>query len=94
VLAITVLEMCFLFTHRPPATPQHPRELNINWVFGPGYEHPQAWMHPVLFVTLQMLFYPLCIYLPTHLVFRRIFPPPGNEDHTRAREPSGCAAGV
>jgi hypothetical protein len=77
VLAIAVLEACFLFTPRPPATPEHPRGLNINWVFGPGYDHPQTWMHPVTFITLQMLFYPLCVYLPTHLVFQRIFRRPG-----------------
>ena len=76
VLTIAILEACFLFTPRPPATPQHPRGLNINWVFGPGYDRPQTWMHPVAFVTLQMLFYPLCVYLPTHLAFRKLFGPP------------------
>jgi len=73
VVTMLILEMSFLFTYRPPASPQHPGGVNINWVFGFGYQSPQKWMHPVLFVTLHMLFYPLCIYLPTHLVFRKLF---------------------
>ena len=77
VLTILVIELSFLFTYRPPASAQHPTGVNINWVFGFGYQHPQTWTNPVLFVTLHMLFYALCIYLPTHLVFRRIFSSPG-----------------
>lgn len=83
VLTIVVLECCYLFTYVPPKTAQHPRELNINWVFGPGYQHPQTWMSPALFLALNMLFYPLCIYLPTHLVFRKLFRPPGRKGRAR-----------
>lgn len=41
-------------------------EKNINWVFGPGYK-PQKRIPSWLYLSLLMLFFPLCIYLPTHL---------------------------
>ena len=85
VLTIVVLELSFLFTYRPPASPQHPAGVNINWVFGFGYQHAQTRLHPVLFVTLHMLFYPMCIYLPTHLLFRRIFPSPRYKSRAATR---------
>jgi hypothetical protein len=62
-LALIVLPVCYLFTD-PSA--------NINWVFGPG-ERRQAWMPPGLYLALLMAFFPLGIYLPTHLVLRRVF---------------------
>jgi len=40
---------------------------NINWVFGPGAEQ-QRWLRPPLYLLLLMVFFPVCIYLPTHLV--------------------------
>lgn len=41
-------------------------EKNINWVFGPGNK-PQKRIPSWLYLFLLMLFFPLCIYLPTHL---------------------------
>lgn len=41
-------------------------EKNINWVFGPG-TRPQKKMSSGLYLFLLLLFFPLCIYLPTHL---------------------------
>ena len=45
---------------------------NINWVYGLGAE-PQKGMHPLLWLGLLMFLYPLCVYLPTHLLLRAIF---------------------
>lgn len=40
---------------------------NINWVYGPGRK-PQTWTSPRAYLALVMLFFPVVIYLPTHLV--------------------------
>lgn len=40
---------------------------NINWVFGPGRQ-PQRRIPPLVYLALLMLFFPLAVYLPTHLV--------------------------
>jgi hypothetical protein len=46
-------------------------EENVNWVYGPG-EKPQQKIHPVIYLLLIMLFFPLFIYLPTHLLLKWI----------------------
>lgn len=45
---------------------------NINWVFGPG-EQSQTRLPSGLYLALLMLLLPACIYLPTHLVLRKVF---------------------
>jgi len=45
---------------------------NINWVYGWGGA-PQTWLPGPVYVALLMLMLPLCIYLPTHLVLKRLF---------------------
>jgi len=45
---------------------------NVNWVYGLG-ENPQRILPPPLFVFLLMLLFPLAVYLPTHLLFARMF---------------------
>jgi hypothetical protein len=62
-LALLVLPVCYVFTD--------PTD-NINWVFGPG-QGRQEWMPPGLYLALLMGFFPLGVYLPTHLVLRRVF---------------------
>jgi hypothetical protein len=46
---------------------------NINRVFGPG-EQPQRRMSPRLYLLLLMAFFPICVYLPSHFLFERLFP--------------------
>lgn len=48
---------------------------NINWVYGFG-DTPQTWLPGPLYVLLLMALFPLVIYLPTHLVLRRLFAAP------------------
>jgi hypothetical protein len=48
-----------------------PKE-NINWVFGPG-SSPQKKIHPLLYLFIVMIAFPLVIYLPTYLFLRFIF---------------------
>jgi hypothetical protein len=45
---------------------------NVNWVYGFG-QNPQRILPAPLFVILLMLLFPLAVYLPTHLLFIRIF---------------------
>jgi len=45
---------------------------NINWVFGPGRK-PQTWMPPLAYLALLIVFFPVAVYLPTHLLLRRLF---------------------
>jgi hypothetical protein len=61
LLTWAVLPVCFFFTDPVRA---------LNGVFGPSGEHPQTWVAPGLWLTLMMVVYPLCVYLPTHLVLR------------------------
>jgi hypothetical protein len=48
---------------------------NINFAFREPFRH-HAWSPAALHVTLSVLFMCVVIYLPTHLLLRRIFPPP------------------
>jgi hypothetical protein len=45
---------------------------NVNWVFGPG-NSPQRRLPPILYLALLMAFFPLVVYLPTHLVLAKAF---------------------
>ena len=65
-IAWVLLPVCYFFTD--PAD-------NVNWVFGPkvsGFE----WMPRWGWLVLLMIGFPLLIYLPSHWVFRTIFPTP------------------
>ncbi len=63
IVALVVLPFSYLLSNS--------RE-NVNWVYGFG-QNPQKIMPAPLFVILLMLLFPLVIYLPTHLLFARIF---------------------
>ncbi|WP_018479996.1 hypothetical protein [Pontibacter roseus] len=62
-LAWVVLPLCYLYTD--------PKE-NVNWVFGLGDE-PQRSISPGLYLVLALLFFPVGIYLPSHLLLQWIF---------------------
>lgn len=47
---------------------------NVNKVFGPGETEVQTWMDPRLWLATLMAFYPICFYLPTHLLARWLAP--------------------
>jgi hypothetical protein len=62
-----------MFPHRPAALlsgEQSTGECEL--VYGLG-ENPQRILPAPLFVILLMLLFPLAVYLPTHLLFARIF---------------------
>jgi hypothetical protein len=48
---------------------------NINWVFGPG-ARPQKRLPAPVYLACVMVFFPLAVYWPAHLVFQRLFARP------------------
>ena len=42
-------------------------EDNINWVYGPG-ARPQRQISPPLYLAFLLIFFPLIVYVPTHLL--------------------------
>jgi hypothetical protein len=71
LLAWAVLPICYFFTDLDRA---------LNGVFGPSGEHPQTWMAPGWYLVVMMVFYPVCVYLPSHFLFIRLFRKGGNRD--------------
>ena len=63
IVALVVLPLSYLVSD--------PQE-NVNWVYGFG-QNPQKILPAPLFVVVLMLLFALVVYLPTHLVFTRIF---------------------
>jgi hypothetical protein len=45
---------------------------NINYVYGFG-DAAQTWMAPHLYFALLLVAFPLCLYLPAHLILRALF---------------------
>jgi hypothetical protein len=45
---------------------------NTNWVFGPGSK-PQKKLHPLIYLIIIMIAFPVLIHLPTHLLLMWIF---------------------
>ena len=74
LVSTALLLACYLLTD-----PRHPpagfsaAAVNVNRVFGLEEARVQTAMHPVLFLAITIAFYPVCIYVPTHLLFKRIF---------------------
>jgi hypothetical protein len=62
VVALVILPLTYALT--VPAD-------NVNWVYGPGSK-PQTWLSPRVYLALVMVFFPLVIYLPTHLLLRAL----------------------
>ena len=63
IVALVVLPLSYLLSN--------PQE-NVNWVYGFG-QNTQRILPAPLFVILLMLLFPLVVYLPTHLLFTRMF---------------------
>ncbi len=63
IVALVVLPLSYLVSNA---------QENVNWVYGFG-QNPQRILPAPLFVMLLMLLFPLIVYLPTHLLFARIF---------------------
>lgn len=47
-------------------------EENVNWVYGPG-DKPQTKIPRKLYLCAVMVFFPLCVWWPTHRILNRLF---------------------
>ncbi len=65
VFGSVVLALTFLLTEP---------DRNINWVFGPG--EPQQTVPGVVYLIGLMTFLSLGLYVPSHLILKRVFPCP------------------
>jgi hypothetical protein len=63
IVALAVLPLSYLLSNAKE---------NVNWVYGFG-QNPQRILPAPLFVILLMLLFPLAVYLPSHILFTRIF---------------------
>lgn len=69
----SVMIICYLFTLPPPPDPANPNSpVDINYVFGFSPEKRQTLMHPHLYVASLMLELLMFIYIPTHIVLKKI----------------------
>ena len=72
-IVVVLLAASYAFTN--PAHPPNYRgaSINVNRVYGIDEKQAQHKMNPILYLLLQMVFWPVCFYLPTHMLFRRVF---------------------
>jgi hypothetical protein len=63
IVALAVLPLSYLLSNAKE---------NVNWVYGFG-QNPQRILPAPLFLILLMLLFPLAVYLPSHILFTRIF---------------------
>jgi hypothetical protein len=74
VLAWVLMLVCYFLIPGPPAPADNPNlPVNVNYVYGLNEENPQQWMSPLAFLALLMIGLPPVVFLPTHLILRRIF---------------------
>lgn len=76
-LTCALLLFSYLFLPRPPAPADNPTlSVNINFVFGLRMGGPQQRMPEAAWLIGEMLFLPLVLFLPAHLMFKRLFRAP------------------
>jgi long-chain acyl-CoA synthetase len=93
LFALVLLPVCYFLTPRPPAPATNPNAaVNLNWVFGPGENTVQTWLAPGWYLALQLAFWPLVIYVPTHWALSRLFKKPGTPEREAASLVAGSAS--
>ena len=75
VVAWALVLVCFFFMP-PPRPDPGLTPVNIDYVWGFSDTEPQHWMPPGVWVAALMILLPLVLYLPTHLILRRVMPKP------------------
>jgi hypothetical protein len=74
ILAWALMLICYFLMPAPPAPLDNPSlPVNINYVYGMSDAGPQSWMPPLGYLALLMIALPICVFLPTHLILRRVF---------------------
>jgi hypothetical protein len=73
-LAWALMLVCYFLMPAPPAPADNPNlPVNIDYVYGLSDDAPQTWMPPLVYLGVLMIGLPICVFLPTHFVMRRIF---------------------
>ena len=73
--ALVILLVSYFFAPPPPPSPADPnRAVNINYVYGFTDKQPQTLMAPWLWLASVMALNIFVFYIPTHFLFRRVFP--------------------
>lgn len=73
-VAWVLILVCYFLMPLPPAPPLNPNlPVNINYVYGLSDARPQSWMPPLAYLGLLLVGLPICVFLPTHLILRRVF---------------------
>ncbi len=68
-----ILLVCYFVLPGPPAPASNPNAaINVNYVHGLGDAHPRTRTHPHLWFAMLMVFFPVAVYLPTHLVLLKL----------------------
>ena len=74
LLAWGLMLTCYFGMPAPPSPSESPNlPVNINYVYGLGSDRPQEWMPPLAYLSMMLVVLPLAIYLPTHVVLRKLF---------------------
>lgn len=78
VVSTILLSVCYFLMWPPPMTTTNMDDIvNINYVYGlHDNQPPQTWMPPLVWLTMLIVGLPLCLFLPSHLLFKRLFQPP------------------
>ena len=77
VIGTAILLVCYFVAPAPPAPSNNPNlAVNINYVHGLGYEKPQTWLPPMVWLGSMIVGFPLVFYLPAHLAYRSLAPSP------------------
>lgn len=85
VAAVMILLVSYLFAPAPPPPAGHPHwAVNLNYVYGLDDKHPQTVMAPRLWLLCMMAFNLIVLYVPTHLILRRVFKAPSSPDDPSA----------
>lgn len=78
VLAVALLLVCFYLAPKPPPSSQFPSHaVNINYVYGMDDKRPQTVMAPELWLLLMMGVNVVGLYVPTHVVLKKLYAPAG-----------------
>jgi len=57
--------------------------LNLNWVYKP-FNKTQTWMSPALYLLVCIVGYVVLVFLPTHLILRKVFSPPPSAEPSKS----------
>jgi hypothetical protein len=80
-LAWLLMLVCYFLMPAPPAPPDSPNlPVNINYVYGLSDAGPQTWMPPLAYLGLLIVGLPIGVFLPTHLILRKLFRTAGRRE--------------